>query len=114
MTLQGIRKFWTTGHRIQERVEISSGFGGPVYEWVDKISVDGRLRKIGGKEPMTGDMFRKDIDARFYCDSGLDITNEHRYVSPDGEWYHIEFINDVMEMDIFTQIDLKYGGQAVI
>lgn len=110
--LKTIQRLWTPGHRIQERVETGSGFGGADYTWVDKLTIDGILRKVSGSEPLTGGAHRPDINAIFYCDVHPEIENKDRYVSPEGEWYHIEYINDPMGMGNHFQIDLKYGGKV--
>ena len=108
-----VQKFWTTGHKIQKWTETGTGFGGTTHTWTDKLTVEGRFRKVRGTETMTGDQARIDIDAVFYCFPNPEITKDDRYVTRDGsEWYYIEFINDVMSMETLCQIDLKYGGKV--
>ena len=109
--ISGIKRHFTTGHKIQEYTPGDEGFGGSEGTWKDKefSPISARLRPLSGEEQLSADKKTLFSTHKLYC--GIhDIKEADRYVSPDGEIYNIKFVKDPMSMGNHLEIDLEYVG----
>ncbi len=106
-----MKKYFTTGHKVEQYTETDTGFGGPTYTWTEKLTLDARLRPLSGEERLSADKQTLHTTHKLYCDV-LDITEQDRYVDPDGNIYHIVFVKNPMNMDRHLEIDLEFAGHT--
>ena len=111
---KNIKRFYTTGHKIQYYDPGDEGFGGSEGEWKDKdfSPIVARLSPLSGEQRLSADKQTVFADAKLYCDV-LDITEADRYVSPDGDVYNIKLVKDPMSWGNHLEIDLEYTGHTL-
>lgn len=77
---------------------------GYIYEnWLNHLSILGRLRQLGSNEPHAGDKDTPRSTHRLYCLPN-DITTADR-IHYKGRFYNITAVNDVMNFLRLYQVD---------
>ena len=104
--IEGIKRFYTTGHIIERYTEGAEGFGGSEGTWATHLEIDGRLRPLSGDEQLSADKLTVFADHKLYT-SLADIKETDRYKDPDGNIYRIKFIKEPMKWGNHLEIYLE-------
>lgn len=84
----------------------SDGMGGWTESESNVATIEGYLRTLSGRERLASDMETVVRTHRFYCDYNSNITEDKRF-KLGSKYFDIEAINNIGNMNIYMQIDLK-------
>jgi len=86
-----IKRFYTTGHKIQRVTVTEDDYGGVVETWTDHLTVDGKRWALSGDKKLSADKETIFADYKF-ATAIADIKTTDRYADPEGNAYEIKFI----------------------
>jgi len=84
-----IKRFYTTGHKIQRVTVTEDDYGGVVETWADHLIVSGKLWELSGDKKLSAD--KETIFSTHKFATGIaDIKDTDRYVDLDAKEYEIK------------------------
>ena len=103
--MDGISRFYTSGHKIQRVTVTTDGYGGTINTWADHLTVKGKRWALSGDQKMSADKETIFADYKF-ATAIADIKTTDRYVDPEGNAYEIKFIATRKRVDSSGHMEL--------
>lgn len=100
-----IKRFYTSGHKIQRVTFTEDDYGGVVETWADHLTVSGKLWQLSGDKKLSADKETIFSTHKFATDIA-DIVGTDRYLDPDGNAYEIKAVSERQRQDGTGHIEL--------
>jgi len=98
-----VGRYFGDGWAVWRWQEKENKWGEPDKEWVKHLDVEGIMRPLSGEMRNESKKDTPISDHRFYCNP-IDVKAGDK-IKKDDEEYHVNFVQNVMNMDIFLQVD---------
>ena len=103
--MDGISRFYTSGHKIQRVTVTTDSYGGTINTWADHLTVKGKRWALSGDKKLSADKETIFADYKF-ATTIADIKGTDRYVDPDGYAYEIKALAERKRPDSSGHIEL--------
>jgi len=101
-----IDKWFESGWVLHTLKSTTDSWGNPIEGWSDGTAISGRFRPLAGDKRLAADKETVFADAKFYCAPTSTIA-EGDQLRKGGQVYEVTFVQNVMDMDRFLQVEVR-------
>jgi len=103
--MDGISRFYTSGHKVQRVTVTEDAYGGVVETWTDHLTVDGKRWALSGDKKLSAEK-ETIFSTHKFATAIADIEETDRYVDTDGNNYEIKALAERKRQDGTGHIEL--------